>query len=52
MAAVPLVEPVASGYRISRVLEAVERRDPTTWSRGDRVRVRVIVDGTAAMPWW
>ena len=51
MAAVPLVEPVASGYRISRVFEAVERRDPAGWSRGDLVRVRVIVDGTAAMPW-
>ena len=51
MAAVPLLEPVASGYRISRSLEAVERRDPGAWSRGDLVRVRVIVDGTAAMPW-
>lgn len=51
LAAVPLTQAVISGYRISRSLEPVEQRDPTVWSRGDLVRVRVVVEGSAAMPW-
>lgn len=51
MAAVPLTEPVASGYRVTRTLEALERRTPGAWSRGDLVRVRILLEGTAAMPW-
>ncbi len=51
LSAVPLVEPLASGYRVSRTLEAVERKEPGTWSRGDLVRVKVVFEGTAPMPW-
>jgi uncharacterized protein YfaS (alpha-2-macroglobulin family) len=51
LAAVPLTQAVTSGYRIQRTTEAIERRDPGNWSRGDLVRVRVTVDGSAPMPW-
>jgi uncharacterized protein YfaS (alpha-2-macroglobulin family) len=50
-AAIPLKAPVSSGYRITRTLTAVERRDPQRWSRGDIVRVHIDVDAQADMTW-
>jgi uncharacterized protein YfaS (alpha-2-macroglobulin family) len=51
LAAVPLTQPVTAGYRVSRSLEAVERRQPQAWSRGDLIRVRISVEADAALPW-
>ena len=51
LAAVPLQAPVQAGYRITRKLSAVERRDPAAWSRGDIVRVRLEVQAVADMSW-
>jgi len=51
VAAVPLTQPVIAGYRVSRSLEAVERRQPQAWSRGDLIRVRISVEADAALPW-
>ena len=50
-AAVPLAEPVAHGYRITRTLTAVERRRPDGWSRGDIVRVRLTITADAEFAW-
>jgi len=50
-AAIPLRAPLASGYRITRTLTPVERRDPKRWSRGDIVRVRLDVEAQADMTW-
>lgn len=51
VAALPLVEPLRSGYRIARSVSAVQRADPARWSRGDLVRVRVEVDADADRSW-
>lgn len=51
LAAVPLAQPVAHGFRVSRSLEAIERREPGLWHRGDLVRVRLTVEADATMPW-
>jgi uncharacterized protein YfaS (alpha-2-macroglobulin family) len=50
VAALPLREPLASGYRIERTLEPVAQRTPGVWSRGDvaRVRVQVVADADAS----
>jgi uncharacterized protein YfaS (alpha-2-macroglobulin family) len=50
-AAIPLKAPLSSGYRITRTLTAVERRDSTRWSRGDIVRMRLEVEAQADMTW-
>jgi uncharacterized protein YfaS (alpha-2-macroglobulin family) len=50
-AAIPLRAPLSSGYRITRTVTPVERRDLTRWSRGDIVRVRLAVDAHADMTW-
>jgi alpha-2-macroglobulin len=51
LAAVPLKEPLAAGYRITRTLAAVERKTPEAWSRGDTVRVRIEVEALGDMGW-
>ena len=45
LAALPLREPFASGYRIEKRVEPVSQRTPGVWSRGDVARVRLEVDG-------
>lgn len=51
MAAVPLREPVAAGYRIRRTVTPVEQAVAGKWSRGDTYRVRLEVDAQADMTW-
>lgn len=51
LAAVPLSEPVAAGYRISRSVTPVQQKAPGRFSRGDVLRVRVQVDASADMGW-
>jgi len=51
LAAVPLKEPLAAGYRITRTLSAVERKAPDAWSRGDTVRVRIEIEALGDMGW-
>ena len=51
LAAVPLREPLAAGYRITRAVAAVQRRQPDAWSRGDILRVRLEIEATADMSW-
>ncbi len=51
LAAVPLKAPLFAGYRIARSVTPVERRDPSRWSRGDIVRVRLEVNALADMTW-
>jgi hypothetical protein len=50
-AAIPLRAPLSSGYRITRTVIPIERRDPARWSRGDIARVRLEVEAQADMTW-
>jgi len=51
LAAVPLQEPLAAGYRITRSVSAVQRRRPEAWSRGDIQRVRLEIEAVGDMAW-
>ncbi|WP_077035734.1 alpha-2-macroglobulin, partial [Pelomonas sp. KK5] len=51
LAAVPRKEALQAGYRVTRSIQAVERKDGSKWSRGDVLRVRVDVESTADMSW-
>jgi len=51
LAAVPLRAPLVAGYRITRSVSAVQRKDPNAWSRGDVLRVRLEVEATGPMAW-
>jgi uncharacterized protein YfaS (alpha-2-macroglobulin family) len=50
-AAIPLREPLSSGYRISKTVTPVETREPGRLARGDVVRVRLEVEAQADMSW-
>ncbi len=51
LAAIPLKQPISSGYRIRKTLIPVEQREKNTWSRGDIVRVRLEMEAQADMTW-
>jgi uncharacterized protein YfaS (alpha-2-macroglobulin family) len=51
LAALPLQQPLSSGYTIRKTLTALERRAPDRWSRGDILRVRLEIDAQADMTW-
>jgi uncharacterized protein YfaS (alpha-2-macroglobulin family) len=50
-AAVPLTAPVFAGYRITREVSFLQRQRPGRISRGDVVRVRIIVDAPVDRTW-
>jgi uncharacterized protein YfaS (alpha-2-macroglobulin family) len=51
LAAVPLTQPLSSGYAIERTVTPVTQRTPGLWSRGDVARVRLAVSAQADMGW-
>lgn len=50
-AAIPLREPLSTGYRITRTVTPIERRVPDRWSRGDLLRIRLDIDAQSDMTW-
>ncbi len=51
LAAVPPSAPVRAGYGLVRTVTAVQRKDPSAWSRGDVLRVRVEIQAQSDMTW-
>ncbi len=50
-AAVPVLTPFSSGYRITKKVTVAEQKVPGKWSRGDVMRVHIDVDAQADMTW-
>jgi hypothetical protein len=50
-AAIPLTEPLSSGYRITKTVTPIEPQSPDHLSRGDRLRVRLDVEAQTDMTW-
>nr|WP_047167447.1 MG2 domain-containing protein [Sphingomonas sp. Y57] len=50
-AAVPMKQPFFAGYRVSRQVEFIQRRDPKKMSKGDVLRIRLTVDAGAERNW-
>jgi uncharacterized protein YfaS (alpha-2-macroglobulin family) len=51
MAAIPLKEPLSSGYKIRKTLAPIEQREKGRWSRGDTARVRLEIEAQSDMTW-
>jgi hypothetical protein len=51
LSAIPLKEPISSGYRIKKRLTSVEQKERGRWSRGDIVRVSLEIEAQADMTW-
>ena len=50
-AAVPVLAPFGSGYRITKTITPVEQKVKGTWSRGDVARVHIDIDVQADATW-
>ncbi|MBF0417447.1 MAG: alpha-2-macroglobulin, partial [Magnetococcales bacterium] len=50
-AAIPLVKPLTSGYRLTRTVMPLERKNDQVWSSGDLLRIRLKIDATTDMNW-
>jgi len=50
-AAIPLKEPLSTGFKIKKSYEAIERKRVGAWSKGDTVRVRLEIESQADMTW-
>jgi alpha-2-macroglobulin len=50
-AALPLKEPLSTGYRITRTVKAIEQKDKSGFSRGDAYRVTLEIDAQSDMTW-
>ncbi len=50
-AAMPITQPLSSGYRIRRIVTPVEQKQPGRWSRGDVMRVRLELEAQTDMTW-
>ncbi len=50
-AAVPLLKPLAAGYRLTRKVDVVQARVPGRLTRGDVVRVTLTVEASAERNW-
>jgi len=51
LAAIPLKEPLSSGYKIQKTVTPVQRKDANRWSRGDILRVRLEMEAQADQTW-
>jgi uncharacterized protein YfaS (alpha-2-macroglobulin family) len=50
-AALPLAQPLSSGFRIVRTVTPVEAKGPGEWRRGDVARVRLELEAQSDMSW-
>jgi uncharacterized protein YfaS (alpha-2-macroglobulin family) len=50
-AAIPLKQPLFTGYRIARSITALEQKEKGRWSRGDVMRVRLELEAQSDMSW-
>jgi len=50
-AAVPVLAPFGTGYRVAKTVTAVEQKVAGKWSRGDVVRVHLAIDAQADATW-
>lgn len=50
-AAIPLMEPFSSGYRMVKTMTPVTQKQPGRWSQGDVARIRLDIEAQADMTW-
>ena len=51
MAAIPLRQPLSSGFRIIRTVTPIEQSRPGVWTRGDVARVHLELEAQSDMTW-
>jgi uncharacterized protein YfaS (alpha-2-macroglobulin family) len=50
-AALPLTQPLESGFKLKRTISPVEQKTPGVWTRGDTARVTLELEAQSDMSW-
>ncbi len=51
LAAIPLKDPISSGYKIKRSVVPIEQKTKGQWTRGDVLRIRLDLEAQSDMSW-
>jgi uncharacterized protein YfaS (alpha-2-macroglobulin family) len=51
LAAIPLKEPLSSGYRVTRTITPIQQQTKGEWKRGDIARITLDVEAQSDMTW-
>ncbi len=51
LAAIPLKDPLSTGYKIKKTIVPIEKREADKWTRGDILRIRLEVEAQADQTW-
>ncbi len=51
LAAIPLKEPLSTGYRITRTVTPIQQQTKGEWKRGDIARITLDIDAQSDMTW-
>ena len=51
LAAIPLMQPVSTGFKIKKTFTPVEQKDRGAWTRGDLLRVHLEMEAQSDMTW-
>jgi alpha-2-macroglobulin len=51
LAAIPLKDPLSSGYKIQKTITPIDQKNPSRWSRGDILRIRLEMEAQADQTW-
>jgi alpha-2-macroglobulin len=51
LAAIPLMQPVSTGFKIKKTFTPIEQKDRGAWTRGDLLRVRLEMEAQSDMTW-
>ncbi|HEV2443205.1 MAG TPA: MG2 domain-containing protein, partial [Steroidobacteraceae bacterium] len=51
MAAIPLHEPLSTGFKVTRTVTPIEQSRPGVWTRGDVARVHLDLEAQSDMTW-
>jgi uncharacterized protein YfaS (alpha-2-macroglobulin family) len=51
MAAIPLKQPLNSGYHIKKTITPIQQKTKKLWSQGDVLRIRLDIDAQTDMTW-
>jgi uncharacterized protein YfaS (alpha-2-macroglobulin family) len=51
LAAIPLNQPISTGFRIKKTITPLEQKNRGTWTRGDLLRVHLEMEAQSDMTW-
>jgi hypothetical protein len=51
LAAIPLSQPLSTGFKITKTMTSIEQKERGVWNRGDIMRIRLDLESSGDMTW-